>query len=158
MVRRLIETCGPVAAALPGAALGIGTLAVLLMALGGSHPWWRVEPVNMSEAAALRDRATIVELIARGEDPYARRPIRADMLFNDAVELTPLEAGIAAGRSEIVQIILFSAPTPPDAATWTRVRCLSQLEGARDINEVLDRYRPAALATLSCDGVTKPWK
>ena len=157
MVRRLIAVCAPLAALLPGAMLGVATGVVMLIAMAGSHPLWRVDPVNMSEAAALRDRATVVQLMAKGEDPYARREIRADLLFNDRVELTPLEAGIAAGRSEIVEIILFSAHQRPDAAAWARLRCLSQLEGDKDINEVLDRYRPEA-ATLICDGVTRPWK
>jgi hypothetical protein len=94
---------------LPGAILAIVTAVMMLMAAGGSHPLWRVEPVNLSEAAALRDRATIVQLIARGEDPYARREVRANLAFNDRFELTPLEAGIATHRAEIVDMILFSA-------------------------------------------------
>jgi hypothetical protein len=157
VVRRLIAACPPVAASLPGAVIGVGTAVVMLLALFGSHPLWRVEPVNMSEAAALRDRATIVELIDKGEDPYARRRIRADVLFNEPSDLSPLEAGIAAHRSEIVDVILFSARTRPDAATWNRLRCLSQLEGDKDVNEVMDRYRPEGAVPM-CDGVTRPWK
>jgi hypothetical protein len=144
------------AAALPGVVLAGWTALLLLGATIGSHPLWRVEPLNLSEAAAMRDGATVVQLIASGEDPYARRPVRADLLFNDRAELTPIEAAIAGGRTEIVEVILFSSPRP-SPAEWTRLRCLSELEGARNINDVLDRYRPEQ-TPLACDGVTRPWK
>ena len=144
-----------VGAALPGIVLTAWSALLMLGAAIGSHPVWRVEPLNLSEAAAMRDEATVVQLIANGDDPYARRQVRADLLFNDRVELTPIEAAIAGGRTEIVEIILFSSLRPAPAE-WTRLRCLSDLEGARNINDVLDRYRPES-ATLACDGVTRPW-
>ncbi|HEY1303469.1 MAG TPA: hypothetical protein VGF24_07980 [Vicinamibacterales bacterium] len=157
MVRRLIAILPAAAAAVPGTVIGVGTTIVMLLAIGSSHPMWRVEPINMSEAAVLRDSGTIVQLILRGEDPYARREIRADLLFNDRVELTPFEAGIAARRADIVDVILFSARTRPDAATWTHLKCLAILEGDKDVSATLDRYRPES-ATEMCDGVTRPWK
>jgi hypothetical protein len=155
MVRGLMAAIPLVGAALPGIVLTAWSALLMLGAAIGSHPLWRVEPLNLSEAAAMRDEATVVQLIASGEDPYARRQVRADLLFNDRVELTPLEAAIAGGRTEIVEIILFSSPRPAPAE-WTRLRCLSDLEGARNINDVLDWYRPES-ATLACDGVTRPW-
>jgi hypothetical protein len=142
-------------AALPAFTLGVLTAGMLLRALVGSHPHWRAEPVNLSEAAALRDQATVVQMIRRGEDPYLRREVRADLLFNDRTELTPLEAALASGRAEIVEIILWSAPHP-EPAVWNRVRCLAKLEGDGDSGEVLERYRPAS-AVLDCSGITKPW-
>ena len=155
MVRGLMAAIPLVGAALPGIVLTAWSALLMLGAAIGSHPLWRVEPLNLSEAAAMRDEATVVQLIANGDDPYARRQVRADLLFNDRVELTPIEAAIAGGRTEIVEIILFSSPRPAPAE-WTRLRCLSDLEGARNINDVLDRYRPES-ATLACDGVTRPW-
>lgn len=156
MVRRLIDALPTGATAAGGLVLAAWTMVVLLRGAAGTHPLWHVDPLNLSEAAALRDQATVVELLSRGEDPYARRAVRADLVFNDRFELTPIEAAIAAGRTEIVELILFSA-RPPSAADWTHLRCLSDLEGATNINEVLDRYRPAA-ATLTCEGVVRPWK
>ena len=156
MVRGLTRF-GTIAAVVPATVLTVWTMAVLVGATVGAHPIWRVEPVNLSEAAALRDQATVVKLIRDGEDPSARREVRADLLFNDRVELTALEAGIASHRSEIVDILMFSMRTPPDATEWNRLRCLADLEGDRDVIEVLNRYRPASDA-LSCTGVTRPWK
>jgi hypothetical protein len=152
VVRRLI----PAVAALPAALLGVMTAGMLLRALAGTHPLWRVEPLNLSEAAALRDPATVARLIGHGEDPYLRREVRADLLFNDRTELTPLEAAIASGRAEVLEIILGSAP-PPEPEVWSRARCLATLEGDEDLGAVLDRFRPAS-AVLDCNGITRPWK
>ena len=152
MVRRLTVA----AAALPAAFLGILTAGTLIRALGGTHPLWHAETVNLSEAAALRDQATVVRLIRGGDDPYQRREVRADLLFNDRADLTAFEAAIASGRAEIMDVILWSSPRP-GPAEWNRLRCLSRLEENEDIDEVLDRYKPES-AVLECDGVTRPWK
>ncbi len=152
MVRRLIL----LAAALPAVCLGVLTAGVLIRALVGTHPLWRVEPVNLSEAAALRDQATVVELIRQGEDPYQRREVRADLLFNDRADLTAFESAIASGRAEVMEVILWSAPKP-EPAEWNRLRCLSRLQETEDIDDVLDRYKPES-AVLECSGVTSPWK
>jgi hypothetical protein len=152
VVRRLMVA----ATVAPSALLGIMTAGMLLRAVFGAHPLWRAEPVNLSEAAALRDQATVVQLIRRGEDPYQRREVRADLLFNDRVELTAFEAAIASGRAEVMDVILFAAPRPAPAE-WNRLRCLSRLQETDDIDEVLDRYKPET-AVSNCDGVTKPWK
>lgn len=158
MVRRLIAGCASLAVGLPGAVLALGTAVMMLGAINDSPPWWRVDPVNMSEAAALRDQATVVAMMANGEDPYVRREIRADLVFNNRVALTPIEAGIAAHRSEIVDIILFSARTPPDGTAWSYLRCLAQLEGDEDVTEVVDRYRPESATAPTCDDVKRPWQ
>jgi hypothetical protein len=152
VVRRLIL----LVTALPAALLGVMTAGMLLRALGGTHPHWRVEPLNLSEAAALRDPATVVRMIERGEDAYLRREVRADLLFNDPYALTPLEAAIASGRADVLEIILVSAP-PAEPAVWNRARCLATLEGDGDLGEVLDRFRPES-AVVDCNGITKPWK
>jgi hypothetical protein len=145
-----------VATAAPATLLGIMTAGMLLRAVFGSHPLWHAEPINLSEAAALRDQATVVQLIRRGEDPYQRREVRADLLFNDRAELTAPEAAIASGRAEVMEAILLSAARPAPAE-WHRLRCLSKLQETEDIDEVLDRYKPDA-AVLECGGITKPWK
>jgi hypothetical protein len=152
VVRRLTLT----AAVLPAMFLGVLTAGMLIRALSGTHPLWRVEPVNLSEAAALRDQATVVQLIRHGDDPYQRREVRADLLFNDRAELTAFEAAIASGRAEVMEALLWSAPKPAPAE-WNRLRCLSQLQETDDIDEVLDRYKPES-AVLECSGVTRPWK
>jgi hypothetical protein len=157
VVRRLIAACASLAIAVPGAVLALGTAFMMLGAITDSPSWWRVEPVNLSEAAALRDRATVARLMAAGEDPYVRREIRADLVFNHRVDLSAIEAGIATRRSEIVDVILFSARMPPDGQAWSHLRCLAQLEGDEDVIEAVDRYRPESAPAPVCDDVKRPW-
>jgi hypothetical protein len=152
VVRRLIA----LVTALPAALLGVMTAGMLLRALVGPHPLWRAEPLNLSEAAAVRDPATVARLMNHGEDPYLRREVRADLLFNDRNELTPLEAAIASGRADVIEIILTAAP-PPEPSEWSRLRCLATLDGDDGLGEALDRFKPAS-AVVDCTGVTRPWK
>jgi hypothetical protein len=156
VVRRLIAACPLAAASLPAIVLGVLTAGAMLRAAGGHHPLWEPDAVNLSEAAALRDEATVVQLIRHGEDPAVRREVRADLVFNDRYELTAFEAAIAAGRAEIMDILLWASP-PPGPDVWNRLRCLARLRGDHDVEDVLDRYRPESGA-LSCDGITTPWK
>jgi len=158
VVRGLIARCLPLAVALPGGVVGAATAVLMIAAPVSELPWWRVAEVNFSEAAALRDRATVVQMMASGEDPYLPREIRADLVFNNRVELSPVEAGIATHRAEIVDIILFTAPRLPDDETWNRLRCLAQIEGDNDVKEVLNRYRPEPATPPSCDGVARTWR
>jgi hypothetical protein len=152
VVRRLIAFV----TALPAALLGVMTAGMLLRALVGPHPLWRAEPLNLSEAAAVRDPATVARLMSHGEDPYLRREVRADLLFNNRNEMTPLEAAIASGRADVVEIILTSAP-PPEPSEWSHLRCLATLDDDEGLVEALDRFKPAS-AVVDCTGVTRPWK
>ena len=156
MVRRLIAAV----VALPAALLGVMTAGMLLRGMFGTHPLWYVEPLNLSEAAILRDQATVALMIRRGADPYLRREVRADVFFNDRTELTPLEAAIATGRPDILEVILVSS-RPPEPSVWNHVRCLAKLEGDEgdgEFSEVLARFRPESATTLDCNDITKPWK
>jgi hypothetical protein len=142
--------------AVPPALLGVLTAGMLLRAAVGTHPFWHAEPLNLSEAAAVRDQATVVQLMRLGEDPFERRDVRADLLFNDLVRLTPLESAIASGRAEIADIILWSSPRPSDEE-WNRLRCLVEFRDDDDLREAFDRYKPESVE-LACSGITQPWK
>lgn len=101
-------------AALPCGLLVVSMLGWLAMGwAAGAHPFWPVEPLTLSEAAALRDGGEVAKLLADGHDPNARYPIRAGFLVDDAVELTPVEAAQLADRPEIVQILVHAGATPP---------------------------------------------
>jgi hypothetical protein len=78
-----------------------------------AHPFWRVEPLNLSEAAALRDGGEVARLIAAGHDPNQAYPIRAGLLLSSGVTLTPVEAAVVADRPEIVQLLVDGGARPP---------------------------------------------
>jgi hypothetical protein len=138
--------------AAPGCILAVALAAALLLAVVGRHPMWRHEDLNLSEAAGARDEAEAVRLIGYGEDPNARRELRAGILFDRPVRLTPLEAAVARRDSSMI-VRLLSAGALMDAETWNRLRCLSEGD---EVPPVLDARRPAD-AVLHCDGVSAPW-
>ena len=141
---------------LPGALVALWSLGLCAMTLAGANPYWTEEPVNISEAAALRDAATVVNLIHRGVDPRQSYPVPAGRLFDRAVTVTPLEAAVAARRPEVVFAILSTRPL--DAAGWTAAACLARSVPDRDMWQVVAAYRPEGAATdVDCAGYTRPW-
>lgn len=81
------------------------TVVYLALAAGNANPFWRSEPLNLSEAAALRDAGEVARLLEAGADPNATYEVRAGFLFTTARRLTPLEAARLAGRPEIVGLL-----------------------------------------------------
>lgn len=102
------------AAAAPGAVLAIVTAAWLAAALVDAHPFWLSAPLTLSEAAALRDSGEVARLLAAGEDPNGRYPVRRGVL-NDTPRgpITPMQAATAAGRDEIVRLLIDAGAVPP---------------------------------------------
>lgn len=124
------------AAAVPPLVLAGTTLAMLVAGMAGRHPMWRPETLNMTEAAAARDVATIAASIERGEDPNARRPIGPPFLESAPGEMTPLEAGVIAGRLEVVHLLLTrGASVVPDRRR--ELACVALRQGYRDVADYL---------------------
>lgn len=97
---------------LPIAALAIVRVTLLILALWDLNPFWRWEPLNLGEAAALRDGGEVARLLEDGADPNATYRIRPGFIHDDARQMTPLEAARAARRDEIVQILLDGGARP----------------------------------------------
>lgn len=145
-----------VAVGLPGVLVALGSLGLCVLTLGGANPYWTEQPVNMSEAAALRDPATVVNLIHRGVDPRKPYPVPAGRLFDRAVTMTPLEAAVAARRAEVVDVILSARPL--DAAGWTGAACLAGSVPDEDIREAVAAHRPeGAPPDVDCASYVRPW-
>ena len=136
-----------VAVAAPPLVLAIALVASLAMV-----PFERQPGNNVSEAAALHDAATVVQLLSHGADPGRRYPVRAGILDGDTHELTPLESAIEARRPEVVDVILWTSAI--DREAWTRLRCSAGASQDAVIARVLDSYRHADW-TASCEG-TQP--
>ena len=141
---------------LPGALVALWSLALCAMTFAGANPYWTEEPVNISEAAALRDAATVVNLIQRGADPRRAYPVPAGRLFDRAITVTPLEAAVAARRPEVVDAILSARSL--DAAAWAAAICLARSVPDEDMAHVVAAHRPeGAAAEVDCAGYTRPW-
>ncbi len=148
-----------IAIALPGVTVAALALCSFVLAIAGAHPLWKANDVNMSEAAALRDRATVIRLIRNGEDPDERRPVRAGLVSTGRTMLTPIEAAMAARRPEVVEVLLWAA-NELDGPAWIRARCLAAMVPDAEIERVVDRYRPAGIGagdSVDCVGIERPW-
>jgi hypothetical protein len=110
---------------------------MLLAAAWGRHPFWQPSTLNLSEAAAARDIATVAALIEAGEDPAISRPVRPPLLSDGAaVTATPLEAAVRAGRVEIVAL-LFARGLKVDGTARAALACEARSRGYRDVDEYL---------------------
>jgi hypothetical protein len=141
-----------IAVGAPGCLLAAASLVALTMAVFGEHPMWPHEEVNLAEAAGVREEAEVTRLIEQGHDPNARYPVRAGLLFERTVRLTPLEAAVVNGDASIAGH-LFTRGVALDASSWVALRCFA---ADSRVAPVLDEHRPAGV-TLDCDGVKVPW-
>ena len=144
-----------VALALPGTLLILATAMMLFGLPFGIDPLWRVEPLTLAEAAALRDNGEVVRLIQSGHDPNKPGTVRAELLRNDAQVVTPLEAAVGIDRPDMVETLLENGATL-DAATWTHLMCFAASIEADESIEFLEPRRPAGAST-ACDHVRTPW-
>jgi len=90
----------------------------------------------MAEAAAARDIGTIAAMLDRGDDPNARRYVRAPLIDGVAVEMTPLEAGVAAGRLEVVHLLTTRGAALDDRRR-VALACEALHRGYKDVAEFL---------------------
>src|SRR5262245_40569912 len=95
--------------------LAAANVLLMLVSAGGRDPVWKREVVNLSEAAALEDSAEVSRLIAVGNDPLKPYWIRPRLIpesyalgpaARDGLTMTPMQAAAAAGRAEIVDLLL----------------------------------------------------
>ena len=141
---------GPsIALAAPAGVLAAGLALSLVLGAFGRNPIWPDQHLNVSEAAAARDEAEVLRLIAHGEDPNIPRDVRPGLLVDRVVRVTPLEAAVLSQRGVMVERLLANGAVIDDTA-WNRLRCLAE---GNEAAHVLDRHRPAG-AVMRCDGVT----
>ena len=105
--------CARAAAGLPGLALAIATVLWLLMAVANRHPFWPIERLTLSEAVASRDFGEVARLLEEGHDPNALYAIRAGLVGESAVKMTPLEAAEAADLRELVPMLVYAGAVGP---------------------------------------------
>jgi hypothetical protein len=143
------------AIAVPPAILTVASGVVLLAAAFGAEPLWRIDAVTMAEAAARRDGALVVQLIREGHSPNERLLVSPGILAEKAVVVLPLEAAVAADRSEVVEALLTHGAVYPGGPSG--LRCLAVQAGADEVVGFLDRRFGTGTATAGCDSMTLPW-
>ena len=111
-------------AMIPPALLALTRVVFLVLAIWDVHPFWLREPLNLAEAAALRDRGEVARLLAEGQDPNASYRMRRSLLRDYPAQMTPMAAAVAAKRDEIVEILLDGGAKPqsPDVEGGPRTK------------------------------------
>jgi hypothetical protein len=142
-----------IAVAAPGCLLAAASLVALTMAAFGEHPMWPHEPLNLAEAAGVREEAEVVRLIEQGHHPNARYPVRPGYLSERGASLTPLEAAVLNDDPLIAAQLLERGATP-DGSSWVALRCFA---ANSRVAAVLDEHRPAG-AILECARIKTPWE
>jgi hypothetical protein len=142
----LALVCAPILVA------GSAWVVVLAWAAASSHPIWSLDPRNAAEAAAFRDGATMVRLIESGAGPRQPGEIRAGLIADEPIVLTPMDAAVAARRPELVQL-LFDLGLSLDAASWVHAWCAGT-DG--DVRSLLREHRPEGAAEECTDEESLP--
>ena len=147
---------GLIAAAVVAPPGVLGALAglVLVGAAVGWHPFWNEPPLTMSEAAALKDRATMLRLISNGVDINAPAKVRARILKSYDIIVTPLEASVGT-RTPMAMQFLLARGASMDARERTVVMCLALKDDAQEIVGFL--RESGAQQTPDCEHVSTPW-
>lgn len=137
-------------AGLPALVLAAATVVLSGLGLAGANPLWPRTEVTFSEAAAARDKASVMQWLDEGRDPYRRYRIRAGLLGEEALDLTPMEAAIRENRDEIVALLLERGSATANAAGlcgWLRQAIERRSEAIPPILRAADPDGAAACAS-----------
>ena len=136
------------------ALLGVVAIGVLVGALFGVHPLWHEPALTMAEAAALKDRGTILRLIGDGVDPNTAARVRPGILKEHALVVTPLEASVGT-RTPVTMQLLLAQGARMGADERAVITCLAIKDEAPEILEFLDANSPRERP--DCEHVATPW-
>jgi hypothetical protein len=125
--------------ALPCILLSLSLGIVLALSAASVSPVWPNHGLNMSEAAALRDVAEVVRRLESGEDLVSERYVRAGVIGERPMMLTPMAAAVAGGDESMIRM-LFRVGAVVDVDSWTALRCSTD---RADVLAALDAHRPA---------------
>jgi len=121
--------------AAPPVALALACVVLTGLGAAGANPFWTPSELTMSEAAAMRDPATVLVQIEQGQDPYKPYPVRAGLIDSQTLELTPVEAAVREDRLEVAAVILgHGGASTERICHWLK---LAAAEQAEDVSEYI---------------------
>ena len=111
-------------------------LALVLLAVSGSHPFWPRTPVTLAEAAALQSGWEVVRQLADGVNPDAPQRVRAGILGAGVAELSTWEAAVEANQVAVLELLFNEGFRPgPDVAR--RIVCRARRRQSTELLAVL---------------------
>jgi hypothetical protein len=129
----------------------LALVCVIGAAALGFDPLWHVEPLTLSEAAALRDEGETIRLLIEGYDPNQRYPVRREFVDADQRAITPLEAAVRSRRATMVQLLLAHGARP-DIDTWMLLACSPADPDTTEVRSRLAVLAPSP-AIVSCNAM-----
>src|SRR5688572_3301978 len=112
--------------AVPAVLVTIGLAAFASAEMLGAHPLTMGAPRSVPEAIAMRDDAGAARLIEEGADVRAIGLVRAGVLTDQPLLLTPLEAAVLVDATTMLDFLVASGATVPN-----ELACLAADAGAR---------------------------
>jgi len=147
-VRESTPAPAAVVLGLPGVLLACCILVLAMASAAGLVPTAKDYQLTLAEAAALHDIAEIVRLVRSGADPRQPAPVRAGMIREERMVVTPMTAAILERRVDVIAILAdVGARIRPDevAQYW----CLAQARGDTAVLAAVEAQAPRP-ANIDC--------
>lgn len=121
---------------MPSAIPALSAAIVLAGTLFGWNPFWPAPELTPSEAAALRDPATVLNLVASGQSLNDRYLVRRGLILDWALQLTPLEAAVTTRDARLFRLLLESGAAL-EGQDRVRMACFARESGAGGIERLI---------------------
>jgi hypothetical protein len=142
-----------VALGAPGLVLSCAIVAAAMTSVAGLAPPAHEYQLTLAEAAALHDIAEIVRLVRQGHDPRQPAVVRAGILRDRPMTLTPMAAAILARRVDAIDV-LAAKGGGIRGDEFPQYWCLAQSRGDAAVIAAVETQVPLA-APVDCSTVQK---
>ena len=112
--------------------------------------------MTLTEATAIASHADVARLLQRGADPNAPAHLRAGIVRNRELVMTPLEAATGAIRTGPVQMLV-DRGAAIDQTTFPVLWCAAVAHRNGDMLAFLREHSPQADVPIDCAGVRSVW-
>ena len=115
----------PFAVGIPALLLIGGMVVLAVLSANGRIAFARDQRLTLAEAAALEDSGEIVRLLRRGADPAEPSRVRAGIIRDVDMTMTPLEAAVIQDHPDAADLLVREG-APIDARNFAALWCLAQ--------------------------------
>jgi len=143
------------AVAWPGAACALFSVLWLSAAALGVPQNVDGRTMTLTEATAVASHADVARLLRAGADPNAPSRLRAGLILNSDMILTPLEAATGAVRTGPLQMLVDHGARI-DAGNYAVLWCAAQARNNQDMVRFLGVHMPN-VAPPDCATVRRIW-
>jgi hypothetical protein len=157
VMRRVPESTlstGAVVLGLPGVILACSIVVLAVASAAGLAPTAGDYQLTLAEAAALHDIAEIVRLVRTGADPRQPAPVRAGILREQRMVVTPMTAAILERRVDVIAV-LADVGARIRAEELPQYWCLAKVRGDAAVLAAIEAQAPPP-ANIDCPTALRP--